>query len=409
MSLINQMLKDLEQRGAGDSGVTIADTDKTMATKLGAVSKPQTRQSKAGLPFIKISGLMVLLAGGAYLWTHNGSALFHNAEVAKADIANSKPQAKVSIANPVTAQKVETPVITVPAVEKPAIEKPAEIESPPLFAPELKYKPIAVQSPPINMDKNNVIKNLMSEPATVKPVQIVEPAKLIAPEKSALGDHATSDHSSSKPSAKSNVNDTSIGKQIRPDQKSGNFYRQAITNLQQGRVAEAQANLTQALEANPANQEARLTLAGLLVDNKRNDEAKATLAAGLAISPEQSDFRMALARLQVEAGDRSTALNDLEQGLAYAKGNAAYQSFLATLLQRAERHEEAINHYMAALSLNDTNPNSLIGLGISLQAVGKLENAQEAFTRAQASEALSPELSLFVEQRLKQVNQRLHH
>jgi MSHA biogenesis protein MshN len=404
MSLINQMLKDLEQRGAGNSGVTIADTDKPMATKLGAVSKPQARQSKAGFPFIKIGGLVVLLAGGVYLWINNGSALFHKPEGTKADLANLKPQAKVSIANPATVQKVEAPVITVPAVEKPAIEKPAEIESPPLFALELKYKPIAAQSPSIKMDRNNVL----PEPVTVKPVQIVEPVKLITPEKSTLKDHVTSDHVISKPIAKSNVNDTSIGKQIRPDQKSGNFYRQAIINLQQGRVAEAQANLTQALEANPANQEARLTLTGLLVDNKRNDEAKATLAAGLAISPEQSDFRMALARLQVEAGDRSAALNNLEQGLAYAKGNADYQSFLATLLQRAERHEEAINHYMTALSLNDTSPNSLIGLGISLQAVGKLENAQEAFTRAQASEALSPELSLFVEQRLKQINQRLH-
>jgi MSHA biogenesis protein MshN len=253
------------------------------------------------------------------------------------------------------------------------------------------------------MDKSNVL----PEHVTVKPEQNVEPAKLISPEKSTLKDHVTSDHVTSKPIVKSNVDDTSIGKQIRPDQKSGNFYRQAITNLQQGRVAEAQANLTQALEANPANQEARLTLAGLLVDNKRNDEAKATLAAGLAISPEQSDFRMALARLQVEAGDRTGALNNLEQGLAYAKGNADYQSFFATLLQRAERHEEAINHYMTALSLNDTNPNSLIGLGISLQAVGKLENAQEAFTRAQTSTTLTPELSMFVDQRLKQINQRL--
>jgi MSHA biogenesis protein MshN len=399
MSLINQMLKDLEQRGADNSGVTIADTDKPTATKLGAVSKPQARQSKEGLPFIKIGGLVVLLAGGAYLWSHNGSALFHKTIVTKADITTSKPQAKVSIANPATVQKVEAPVITVPAAEKPVIEKPAVIESPPLFAPELKYKPIAAQSPPINMDRNNVL----PEPVTTKPVQIVEPATLTAPEKSTVVEHV-----SSNPSTKPTVNDTSISKQIRPDQKSGNFYRQAIANLQQGRVAEAQANLTQALEINPANQEARLTLAGLLLDNKRNDEAKATLAAGLAISPEQSDFRMALARLQLEAGDRSGALNNLEQGLTYAKGNAAYQSFLATLLQRAERHEEAINHYMAALSLNDSNPNTLIGLGISLQAVGKLENAQEAFTRAQTSTTLSPELSLFVEQRLKQINQRLH-
>jgi MSHA biogenesis protein MshN len=118
---------------------------------------------------------------------------------------------------------------------------------------------------------------------------------------------------------------------------------------------------------------------------------------------------MALARLQVEAGDITDGLNTLEQGLSFAKNDADYQNFLATLLQRANRHEEAINHYTNALSLNSTSPSSLIGLGISLQAVGKLEQSQEAFTRAQSIATLSPELSVFVEQRIKQINQRLQN
>ena len=213
----------------------------------------------------------------------------------------------------------------------------------------------------------------------------------------------------SKLSTKLSNDSSNIGKEIRPEQRSSNLYRQALSNLQQGRVSEAQENLTQALEANPANQDARQTLAGLLLDNKRNDEAKATLAAGLSITPEQSDFRMALARLQIEAGDRSTALATLEQGLPYAKNNAEYQSFTATMLQRAERHDEAINHYTTALSLNANNPSALIGLGISSQVVGNLESAKEAFTRAQTSTTLTPELSTFVNQQLKQINQKLRH
>ena len=165
----------------------------------------------------------------------------------------------------------------------------------------------------------------------------------------------------------------------------------------------------QALEANPANQEARQTLAGILLDNNRNDEARAILATGLAISPEQTNFRIALARLQVELGDKSAALNTLEQGLAYANNNADYQSFLATLLQRANRHEEAISHYNAALSINSGAANSLVGLGISLQTTGKLENAQDAFARAQSLASLSPELAQFIDQQLKQINQHLQN
>ena len=69
----------------------------------------------------------------------------------------------------------------------------------------------------------------------------------------------------------------------------------------------------------------------------------------------------------------------LEQGLPYANNNADYQSFLATLLQRANRHEDAISHYNSALAINSSAVNSLVGLGISLQALGKFENAQDAF------------------------------
>ena len=200
--------------------------------------------------------------------------------------------------------------------------------------------------------------------------------------------------------------DPGLGKQIRPEQKSNNYYRLALAQLQQGRVSEAQANLSLALESNPANQEARQTLAGLLLENKRQDEAKAILTAGLAIAPEQNDFRMAIARLQVEAGDRSSALNTLEQGLGYANNNADYQVFTATLLQSAKRHEDAVQHYMTALALRSNDAKALIGLGISLQALGKLDKAQEAFNRAQATATLSPELTLFVEQQLKQLNSR---
>jgi MSHA biogenesis protein MshN len=214
---------------------------------------------------------------------------------------------------------------------------------------------------------------------------------------------------------KTGANNLAIVKQIRADQQSDNYYRQALTYLQQGRVSEAQANLTQALEADPKNHDARQTLASLFLENKRNDDARTILADGLGIAPEQTDFRIALARLQVEAHDNAGALITLEQGVAYAKNNADFHSFIATMLQRAERHDEAINHYMSSLSIGNASPNNttttstLIGLGISLQAVGKLDDAKLAFTRVQSMSALNPELSLFVDQRLKQINQRLQN
>ena len=389
MSLINQMLKDLEERGASSADAEIS-TPNNLTAAITADSNPFIAIN-SNLPLIKMSWLMILLAGAAYLLTQNiqtpsRSAVFNQ----KAIGLTPKPVTYT------TAKSTET----IAVVETPALEVAAITDISPLFETELKFnvadmqnkssKTKPIQTKPIQTNntqekvekaqKKEILANL--EPsAQNKKQEVIE--TLISPE---IAEKIPALTHVEKPSSKSNLENIASGKQIRPDQKSANLYRQALTYLQQGRVSEAQANLASALEANPINHEARQTLAGLLLDNKRNDEARATLAVGVTIAPEQSDFRVALARLQVEADDVKSALNTLEQGVSYAKNNANYQIFLATLLQRANRHEDAIEHYNAALSLNSASTNTtaiaLVGLGISLQAVDKLVESQEVFTRA---------------------------
>ena len=194
-------------------------------------------------------------------------------------------------------------------------------------------------------------------------------------------------------------------KQENPTQKSANLYNLALKEFEKGRSHEAEDLLTKAISENSANEDARQMLAALLVDNKKITDAKNLLADGLVLNPKQTGFRMAVARLQLEGGDKQGALDTLMQGVNDARKNADYQSFLATLLQRAERHEDAVTYYNAALSLQGKNPNALIGLGISLQALGKNEEAESAYTRALSNGNLSAELTIFVEQRLKQVRQ----
>ena len=410
MSLINQMLKDLEQRGAGST-----DAEKIMLTRLEAVAtadpnltlsenqvylKKHISAKKISTAFLKISGLMVLLAGGTYLWVQSNSAQSQSTDISKKNISSIEQQDSTSIST-------STPNLLQNIQDNQAIKNNINIEYKPLFELELKHTPVSAQTF-INKPENNLQlatyhpqETLLVRPAepletiaNVEAIDRVEPMAIVKPAVAL------------KKTEVANYN-LSISKYISPEQKSANAYRQALTFLQQGRVAEAQENLVLALEVNPANEEARQTLAGLLMENKRNEEARAILAAGLTIAPGQSNFRMAVARLQIEAGDRSGALNTLEQGASFSKNNADYQSFLATLLQRAERHEEAISHYSTALSINSNSASALIGLGISLQAVGKLSQAQEAFTRVQSLTALSPELAQFADQQLKQINQHL--
>ena len=321
------------------------------------------------LPLIKMSGLVALLASGTYLWMQNSQAQTQNNDISSMKIATFVKPTAVSIT------KIDA-------------DNSQKIELSPLFETKLKFVPTDYHAPAKKAKKAILLAHL-----TPSSKPDVAPAEAI---------NAITETPSTP--------EVTIKKQIGDEQKSANHYRQALAYLQQGRVAEAQASLAAALDVDAANHEARQVLAGLLLDNKRLDEASTTLAAGLAIAPEQTDFRMALARLQVEAGNMTEALNTLEQGLPFAKNHADYLHFFATLLQRANRHEEAIAHYTSALSLNPSTPaGALIGLGISLQVMGKLEQSQEAFTLVQSSATLNPELALFVDQRIKEINQSLQN
>jgi MSHA biogenesis protein MshN len=194
-----------------------------------------------------------------------------------------------------------------------------------------------------------------------------------------------------------------VNKKINVEQQSLYDYQQAMSYLQQGRVAEAQDKLRNALEKNAGFDDARQALVGLLVENSRVDEAMQVLTAGTTVSPANVSFAQTLARLQFDAGLLDVSLATLEKSLPYANSNQSYHVLLATVLQKLGKHSEAVLHYQQALSNGATTPTWLIGLGVSLEADGRSQEAKSAFEKAQRGQ-LSPALALFLSQRLKQLH-----
>jgi MSHA biogenesis protein MshN len=179
-------------------------------------------------------------------------------------------------------------------------------------------------------------------------------------------------------------------------------FRKATALLHQSRMAEAQEGFQAALAAYPAHHGARQGLVGILLDARKFADAERVLADGLALSPGQTGFAMTLARLQVDRGEGALAVATLRRGLDQSQGSADYVAFLAALLQRQGRHDEAIEQFQAALRIRPVAGVWWLGLGISLQAVNRPADAQEAYARARATN-LSPELAAFAEQRIKQL------
>ncbi len=436
MSLINQMLKDLEQRG-----VNTTDAQSAITPQFGATSTSGKHKSMyviGAVLVIIISGVAIFLTSIQPHLVENNLGLnqpkktdFNNpatkTEVSKfGQSIEDKGIVKKNLPDSTTPLPTENDRITPVVSNADASIDPTEQPSH-LFERTLKYNPDqATKGSAEKLQKTNTdstVKNKKNDLNTFdnketsprnalnqdSVIQIID--QQASEKKDVVKADGIQPNTTKNTPMVASRTQPNIHKRISPEQNANSAYQQALVYLQQGRVTESQASLVKALELNPSHQEARLTLASLLLDNKRLNDAKDVLNKGLQLNPEQNEFRMALARLQINTTDQFTALNTLEQGLPYANNNAEYHAFLATLLQRNDRHADAITHYMKAIALesntNSVKTNTLVGLGISLQSEGRLEDAKQAYTRAQQSGTLPPSLASFVEQQLKKISKSL--
>jgi MSHA biogenesis protein MshN len=373
MSLINQMLQDLDKRGANP-----ARGDAAYAPI--AALPFTTVRSKWQSIFV----LLVALAGLAWLVWHQMSA-------------HVKPA-------------TSTPLVAV-------IAAPASVSAPSLRSapdPEAVETEAAVDEVPAISDLPVLLK--LSSELDIRSVSVYEvPEKMTGQTGGAKPEKA----SFSKPEASLPVKSATpqielksaqpaepqikLVKEATLHQQAEGEYRQATVLQQQGRTAEAVTMLEQALKFDAQHGAARQSLISLLLESKRYDEAIRYLQQGLAQDQNQTGLAMILARLQVEKSNLPAAVETLQRSLPYASERADYLAFLAALLQRETRHKEAIDLYQKALKKNPQNPVWWMGLGISLQADARRPEALEAYQRARSVTGLSPELLAFVEQKIAQL------
>lgn len=306
---------------------------------------------------------------------------------------------------PVVKLAKKTPNKTVKAAPK-SIEKPAPKQ---VVVAKTKTPPLSPNKPKAVIVKKEAPKKVVAKVATSKPKHattvakhkpktvVSKASKKIAPQQVAKA----------KPVVTSPPSAPKIVKTVRTEHKAEALYQKALKYVQQGRVSEAQTVLANALDINPAHQDARQTLAALLLDNQRIQAAKDVLQDGLVVAPNHVPFRMTVARLEVELGNPNLALDTLLQGKKQALNHAEYQAFLGTLLQGQNRHEEAITHFQNALNINRGMSNVLIGMGVSYQALNRLSDAKVAYQKAQYNSRLPNDLKDFLDYRLKEVEQKI--
>lgn len=406
MSLINQMLQELDARGN--------------QAAIGGVLQGQVRAvpHRHGLhPAWLLALVLVCLLGAAGLWIRFARmAPAPRQDVVSVPPASPAPALSLKIekgldeprADSATVSagrkktSVPAPVAQSPQLPPSVAAKPsASVLTPQLAVPKMQSSTpapgIAMAAvPPVKMAASAIQQKagraaMPSEPdGPVATVGNTQPAALTT----ALAAPAAAAPASDTPAIAKQV------KELTPRQLAENEYRKASGLIQQGRPAEAIGALEQALQLDSRHAEARQTLAALLVQSRRQDDAMRILRDGLQLDASQSGLAMILSRLQLERGELKPAIDTLQRSLPHAGERADYLAFLAALLQRDGRHKEAIDYYAQALRRAPGNGVWWMGQGISLQAENRIPEAIEAYKRAKAANGLSAELRAFVEERL---------
>jgi len=364
MSVINQVLNQLEQRGAHTTG------EQTMVRAV-------VRNRRDFMMPLLMIGLVLIVGIAAWQW-----------------VSSHKPDVKA--VNVMQKQSVATSAASVSGVSAEAV--PAESLVP---ASRLSFELSSVPLPSTlrtGQSLRSGNSNLESDRAPkVEPVKVT-PVQAARPQPKQKPDPKTT--ANSKADAQALVSAVPM-KKVSATQQADAEFRRAAGLMQQGRIEDAIAGYEAALRLDADHDAARQALVALLLERKRNADAERVLLEGLNRKPEHTGLTMLLARLQVERGALDQATATLEKSLPFADTQADYRAFLAALLQRQNRNEEAITHYQIVLQHAPGNGVWLMGYGISLQAVQRNAEARDAFQHALDTQTLSPELRAFVQQKLK--------
>lgn len=369
MSLINQMLQDLDARRADDL------ERQKLQREIRAL--PPARAGRGKVHYLAFGvGLSLAAAGGWYGYTAHFQAA-------------AQP---IPVAPPPPAPPPPSPLLPMQAMlptEVAALPEPAEEireESPPAAtapsspAPPKQPKPAPRPTP--SADK-------IGKPVAVSEAEVKippPPTKPVASEKGKA--EAVAGQIEKTPSAAT------------PRERADLEYRKAVGLAAAGRGNEAIETLQSALRQEADHPQARQALARLLLDSKRGEEAAAVLQNGLDQQPAQIGWAMTLARLQVERGDYAAGARTLGRSLPHAGRSADYQGFYGYVQQHLGQHREAASLYQTALQLVPAEGRWWLGLGIALESDGQAQEAREAFRRALATGTLGADLAAIAEQRV---------
>ncbi|HEY8218775.1 MAG TPA: tetratricopeptide repeat protein [Methylobacter sp.] len=359
MSLINQMLRDLESRKTSN------DAPQTLQLNIQA-----TRPSPSKAPLLLWSLLTVIVTGGIYSAYQYSITLTKAPPVIVADNVKKDPIPVVSYEKVLVAPNAVTdpaPKIELSPFENTTAHPVSAVQP----APAVQTVPTVQPKAPAQPDQ--------TLPAIQPPLEIVAgpPTKKVpAAPKPALTESATA--------------------KLQADA----LYRQAESNSDD---YSAVYKLEQALNLDPRHLKARLLLAKKLHNQGQVLRTAELLDQGLALFPDNLQFINTRAQLYLQQKNPNDALKTLQRIDLINSSNEAYLSLLAATYQQLQSFANAAKVYQRLVNVNPEKAENWLGLALSLEKVGNTKLAIEAYQQALSKNTLKESISSYIKQRLTEL------
>jgi MSHA biogenesis protein MshN len=364
LSLINQMLKDLEKRSpSGTSG------GQKLPSGVVSAAGPGKRR-RVLWPWL----LLVLPAFVGIAWSVR---FFGSVPVAE-------PACQVSTAPP----PAEEPA----AVAAPAKARPVSVEQ--IIAQEESDRK---EKGPARLEHLSPEQQAGPQPVAAQPAPAVDAPKPV------VVSAPTADLLPSLPPVDDNPAEVLVRKEVQPAprERADRLYREGLAALQQRRPQEAERALNAALAIEPTHVVARNLLLRVLVQQNRPVEVRSLLAEGIREVPQHLPWRVHFARLLVEEGALEQARQELTRDPRPAIAEAPdLYAMLATVHQRRGDYAEAARTYRLLLAVRPGQAVWWMGLGIALEGTGSYNQAEQAYRQALSRGGLSAGLQAYVRGRL---------
>lgn len=388
MSVINQMLKDLEQRTPeqGQVAIPVAMSNKPSTIKIILISlavlvslnvlgfyiwnlQEQVTSSELKL---KAQVQRPVANIGQDIWQQSVETVMPDQETLKKSESiagiNSLPDTKASLVTEVAQQ---------PIVKEKAIfpESPSKImvETKPQIKPE-PTKPKLVSTKPVSpiVVSSEIASPSIASPSIVRPVIVNTPTE-----------------------SKMSVS----RRQLTSKELVAQKLVRAEKSIKLNDIIKAEQLFEEVLIVEPNHKQARKKLAALWFGRKSYQQATNLLSQGISLDRNDAELRKLKARIHIQQGQHKAAYNTLKP-LSLLK-EQEYQVMLANVSQQIEQYKSAIQAYKVLIDMQAYSGRWHLGLAIVYDKNSQFSLAVIEYALALTKSDLSVASAEFAQQRMQ--------